>query len=71
MKYMVYKKYKVCLMKTIETLGIVGSANWILVGLLKYDVVVRLFGYGLVTDIIYVLAGASGVFVVGKALLKK
>lgn len=64
-------KYKVLLMKLVQILGITGALNWVLVGLLKFDLVVYLFGYGLLTDVVYLVAGLSGVFVIGKLLFKK
>jgi uncharacterized membrane protein YuzA (DUF378 family) len=50
-------------------LMIVGSINWGLVGLFGFDLVFTIFGEGVITTIVYVLVGLSGVYalaVVGK-----
>jgi hypothetical protein len=51
---------------------IIGGLNWGLVGLLGFDFVAKLFGAGsLVSLVVYVLIGASALFVIFGKLLKK
>ena len=49
-------------------LTIAGSVNWLLIGLLQYDFVAGIFGYqaSIFSRIIYIIIGASSVFLVFK-----
>lgn len=50
-------------------LAIVGALNWGLVGLSRFDLVSAIFGEGTVlTRVIYVLVGLSGVYLVTIAM---
>jgi uncharacterized protein len=53
-------------MKTVQiaalALTIVGALNWGLVGLFNVDLVKALFGPTVLSSIVYVLVGISGVF---------
>ena len=50
-------------------LAIVGALNWGLVGLSRFDLVSAIFGEGTVlTRVIYVLVGLSGVYLVTVAM---
>jgi len=42
----------------------VGAINWGLVGLLDINLVTMIFGEGSLTNIVYILVGASGVYAV-------
>lgn len=44
------------------TLILIGAINWGLVGFFNFDLVARIFGdMGLITRIIYILVGLSGI----------
>lgn len=49
-------------------LTLIGSVNWLLIGLLQYDFVAGIFGYqgSIFSRIIYILIGASSVILVVK-----
>ena len=48
------------------TLVIVGALNWLLIGLLNFDLVATLFGsMTLLTKIIYSLVGVGGIISIG------
>lgn len=48
------------------TLVIVGALNWLLIGLLKFDLVAALFGtMSLLSRIVYSLVGLSGIISIG------
>lgn len=50
----------------VLTLVIVGALNWLLIGLFKFDLVATLFGsMSLLSRIIYILVGVSGIISVG------
>lgn len=59
-----------CFMLTIIAflLTIAGSVNWLLIGLLQYDFVAGIFGFqaSIFSRIIYIIIGASSVFLVYK-----
>lgn len=49
--------------KTALVLVIIGAINWLAVGLLRFDFVAALFGdYTVLSRIIYVLVGLSGLY---------
>ena len=54
-------------------LTIAGSVNWLLIGLLQYDFVAGIFGYqaSIFSRIIYIIIGASSVFLVYKLFKSK
>ena len=48
------------------TLVIVGALNWLLIGLLNFDLVASLFGpMSLLSRIVYTLVGISGIISLG------
>lgn len=46
------------------TLVVVGALNWGLVGLLNFNLVEMLFGVSSLTQLVYVLVGVSGLYLV-------
>jgi uncharacterized membrane protein YuzA (DUF378 family) len=50
--------------KTALTLVIIGALNWLLVGLLQYDLVAALFGgnSSIFSRLIYTLVGIAGIY---------
>ena len=44
-------------------LVVIGAVNWGLVGLLELNLVTFLFGTSIISKIIYILVGASGLYV--------
>lgn len=54
-------------------LTLLGSINWLLIGLLQYDFVAGIFGYqaSIFSRIIYIIIGASSVFLVYKLIKGK
>lgn len=51
-------------------LTLLGSINWLMIGLLQYDFVAGIFGYqaSILSRIIYIIIGASSVFLVYKMI---
>ena len=48
------------------TLVIIGALNWLLIGLLNFDLVASIFGtMSIVSRIIYTLVGISGIVSIG------
>lgn len=43
-------------------LTIIGSLNWLLVGIIDFNLVTFIFGTGALTAVIYVLVGLAGVW---------
>ncbi len=54
-------------------LTLIGSANWLMIGLLQYDFVAGIFGYqaSILSRIIYIIVGASSLFLVFKLVKGK
>ena len=54
-------------------LTMLGSINWLLIGLLQYDFVAGIFGYqaSVFSRIIYIVIGAASVFLVFKMIKNK
>lgn len=54
-------------------LTLLGSVNWLMIGLLQYDFVAGIFGYqaSVFSRIIYIIIGASSVFLVYKLIKGK
>lgn len=54
-------------------LTLLGSINWLLIGLLQYDFIAGIFGYqaSIFSRIIYIIIGASSVFLVYKLIKGK
>ena len=54
-------------------LTILGSINWLLIGLLQYDFVAGIFGFqaSVFSRIIYIIIGASSVFLIIKIIKNK
>jgi uncharacterized protein len=51
---------------------IVGGLNWLLVGLLKFDLVQTIFGgIPILRDIIYILVGIAAIYMLVMAFMKK
>lgn len=49
-------------------LVIIGGINWGLVGVFNFDLVAEIFGNGsVVSDIVYILVGLSGLYLAGIA----
>lgn len=51
---------KVCLVFTI-----IGALNWGLIGLFNYNLVSSLFGTSMLTNIIYIIVGVTGLINIG------
>ena len=52
---------KICLVLTI-----VGSINWLLIGLFNFNLVTTLFGAtGFMTNLVYILVGIAGLINIG------
>jgi uncharacterized protein len=49
-------------------LVVVGSLNWLLVGLFEWNLVTEIFGTGTVTDVIYVIVGIAGLMMLPRLL---
>lgn len=50
----------------VLTLVIIGALNWLLIGLFNFDLVAMLFGeMSVISRIIYVLVGISGLISIG------
>lgn len=47
--------------KTCLTLAIIGAVNWGLIGLFNVNLVTLLFGESMLTNIVYMLVGISGI----------
>lgn len=45
------------------SLVLIGALNWGLVGLLGINLVTMIFGMGTLENIVYILVGASGVYI--------
>jgi hypothetical protein len=52
-------------------LVIIGALNWGLVGLSNLNVVELIFGVGMLTQIIYILVGLSGLYMLWMGMSKK
>ena len=49
-----------------EVLVIVGAVNWGLVGVAKFNLVTALFGDTIISSIVFVLVGVSGVYLAAR-----
>ena len=54
-----------------QILVLIGALNWGLVGALKIDLVAKIFGYGTVTRIIYIIVGLAAVYLIIDLLTPK
>lgn len=52
-------------------LVIIGALNWGLMGLSNLNVVELIFGVGMITQIIYILVGLSGLYMLWMGMSKK
>ena len=54
-------------------LTLIGSVNWLLIGLLQYDFIAGIFGYqaSVFSRIIYIIIGASSIILVYKLIKGK
>ena len=50
---------------------VIGGLNWGLVGILGIDVIMTVFGAGIISQIIYVLVGLSAIYVAVMAAMGK
>lgn len=51
-------------------LVVVGSINWLLIGIWNFNLVTAIFGTGWFTTLLYVLVGLSGVYILYPVLTK-
>ncbi|MBR1376394.1 MAG: DUF378 domain-containing protein [Bacilli bacterium] len=51
---------KVCLVFTI-----IGALNWLLIGILDFNLVTFIFGESMLTNIVYILVGIAGIVNIG------
>jgi uncharacterized membrane protein YuzA (DUF378 family) len=49
-------------------LVVLGALNWLLIGLLEWNLFAEIFGTGTVTDVIYVIVGLAGVMMLPRLL---
>jgi len=54
-----------------QILVLIGALNWGLVGALRFDLVGKIFGYGTVSRIIYVLVGLAAIYLIVELLTPK
>jgi uncharacterized membrane protein YuzA (DUF378 family) len=52
-------------------LAVVGALNWGLIGVANYNLVTAIFGVGLITQVVYILVGVAGLYLVWMAYAKK
>ena len=52
-------------------LSIIGSLNWLLVGIFSWNLVTAIFGAGILARIIYVIVGLAGVWLLIQLLLRR
>jgi len=51
---------------------LLGALNWGLVGLFNFNLVTVIFGYGMVTNVIYVIIGVAALYkIIVKLTMKK
>ena len=54
------------LQKTCLVLTIIGAINWLLIGIMKFNLVTTLFGVdSFMTTLVYVLVGIAGIINIG------
>lgn len=51
---------KICLVFTI-----IGALNWGLIGLMNFNLVTTIFGTGMLSNIIYIIVGVTGIINIG------
>jgi len=54
-----------------QILVLIGALNWGLIGALKFDLVAKIFGYGTVTRVIYIIVGLAAVYLIIDLLTPK
>ena len=52
-------------------LTIIGSINWLLVGIFSWNLVTWIFGVGVFARIIYVIVGLAGIWLLVQLLLRR
>lgn len=52
-------------------LTIIGSLNWLLVGIFSWNLVTWIFGVGVFARIIYVIVGLAGIWLLIQLLLRR
>jgi uncharacterized protein len=64
---------KIPLLDTVcQWIVIVAAIDWGLIALFKFDLISKIFGFGDITRIIYIVVGAAGVYLLlGLVLAKK
>ena len=50
---------------------IIGSINWLLVGIFSWNLVTWIFGVGVFARIIYIIVGLSGVWLLVQLLIRR
>jgi len=54
-----------------QILVLIGALNWGLIGALKFDLVAKIFGYGTVCRVIYILVGVAAIYLIIDLLTPK
>ena len=54
-----------------QILVLVGALNWGLVGALKFDLVSKIFGYGTVARVVYIVIGVAAIYLIIDLLTPK
>jgi len=54
-----------------QILVLVGALNWGLVGALKFDLVAKIFGYGTVARVVYIVIGVAAIYLIIDLLTPK
>ena len=52
-------------------ISIIGSLNWLLVGIFSWNLVTWIFGAGVFTRIIYVIVGLAGIWLLVQLLVRR
>ena len=52
-------------------ISIIGSLNWLLVGIFSWNLVTWIFGAGVFARIIYVIVGLAGIWLLVQLLLRR
>jgi hypothetical protein len=54
-----------------EILVLIGALNWGLVGAFRFDLVAKIFGYGTVTRVVYIIIGVAALYLILALLFEK
>lgn len=52
-------------------ISIIGSLNWLLIGIFSWNLVTWIFGAGVFARIIYVLVGLAGIWLLIQLIMKR